>query len=32
MSALLDNYYKFLYVVNMFFKSNMLFIQLGYCL
>ena len=31
-SALLGNYYKFFYAVKMCFKSNMLFIRLGYCL
>ena len=31
-SALLGNYYGFFYAVNMCFKSNMLFIRLGYCL
>ena len=31
-SALLGNYYEFFYAVKMCFKSNMLFIWLGYCL
>ena len=31
-SALLGNYYEFFYAVNMCFKSNVLFIRLGYCL
>ena len=30
MSALLGNYYEFFYAVKMCFKSDMLFIRLGY--